>query len=240
MTAPTTPDYRNRRLFVGTDEGTIHRFGLDDADDWQTDLFGQFDIPLSPTPYGVYAASTGGDVYCLDAEDGRGRWRTKLPGTVTAAPAAVKDDVIVWCWNGKLCYLDNERAGEPAWEADRGGFVKGALSVAAGTGFGAHGSEVIAIDADTGREEWSANVSGQAGGALAVAGDTLYAGSFGGEVHAFALDGPRGIGPLEVGGRKWSKRVPGGCGEEAAVANGTLVTMGEGGEDVSSKIVAFR
>ena len=240
VTTPPTPDRRNRRLFVGTDQGTVHSFGLGDADDWRKNLFGRFDVALSPTPYGVYAATTGGEVYCLDDEDGRGRWRTKLPGGITAAPAAVKGDVIVPCRNGKLYLLEGERAGEPGWESDRGGFVNGSLSVAAGTVFGAYGSEVVAIDADTGEEEWSADVGGHAGSALAVAGDTLYAGSFGGEVHAFALDGPNGIGPLEFGGRKWSKRVPGGCGEGAAVANGTLVTMGEGGEDVTSKIVAFR
>ena len=240
VTSPPTPDRRNRRLYIGTDEGTVHGLGLDDADDWQADLFGRFDVALSPTAYGVYGATTGGEVYCLDDEDGRGRWRTKLPGGITAAPAAVNGDVIVSCRNGKLYFLDSERAGEPRWEADRGGFVNGSLSVAAGTVFGAHGSEVVAIDASTGEEEWSADVGGQAGSALAVAGDTLYAGSFGGEVHAFALDGPRSVGPLQFGGRKWSKSVPGGCGEGAAVANGTLVTMGEGGEDETSKIVAFR
>lgn len=241
VTSPPTPDYRNRRLFIGTDEGTIHSFGLeDDADDWQADLFGQFDVALSPTHYGVYAASKGGEVYCLDAEDGRGRWRTKLPGIITAAPAAVKGDAIVPCWNGKLYFLESERAGEPDWVSDRGGFVKGSLSVAAGTVFGASGSEVVAIDVKTGAEAWSADVGGMAGGALAVAGDTLYAGSFGGEVHAFALDGPTSVGPLEFGGRKWSRTIPGGGGEGAAVANGTLVTMGEGGEDITSKLVAFR
>lgn len=240
VTSPPTPDYRNRRLFVGTDEGTVHSFGLDDADDWQADLFGRTDVALSPTPYGVYAATTGGEVYCLDAEDGQERWRTKLPGQITAAPAALTGDVIVPCWNGKLYYLESERAGEPDWASERGGFVKGSLSVAGGTVFGGHGSEVVAIDTDTGEEEWSTDVGGMAGGALAVAGQTLYAGSFGGVVHAFALDGPTSVGPLEFGGRKWSRSIPGGGGEGAAVANGTLVTMGEGGEDVSSKIVAFR
>lgn len=240
-TAPPTPDYRNRRLFVGTDEGTIHSFGLeDDADDWQRDLFGQFRVALSPTAYGLFAATIGGEVYCLDPDDGQGRWRTKLPGQITAAPVAMAGDVVVPCFDGKLYFLDGEHAGEPKWETSRGGFVRGSLTVADGTVFGAHGSEVVAFDADTGAEEWSADVGGHAGAALAVAGDTLYAGSFGGEVHAFTLDGPRGIGPLEFGGRKWSKSVPGGCGEGAAVANGTLVTMGEGGEDVSSKLVAFR
>lgn len=240
VTTPPTPDRRHRQLFVATDEGTVHGFGLGDTDDWQADLFGRFDVALSPTPYGVYAATTGGEVYCLDVEDGRGQWRTKLGGEITAAPAAIKGDVVVPCFGGTVSYLDGQRAGEPRWTSDRGGFVRGSFAVAAGTVFGAHGREVVALDVSAGDEVWSANVGGQAGGALAVAGDTLYAGSFGGEVHAFALDGPTGIGPLEFGGRKWSKTVPGGCGEGAAVANGTLVTMGEGGEDESSKIVVFR
>jgi outer membrane protein assembly factor BamB len=239
--APPTPDRRARRLLVGTDEGVVRAYAMEeDVDGWYTECFGQFRVAASPTPYGVYVATTGGEVYCLDPDDGRGRWRTKLPGEITAAPVALKGDVVVPCFDGSVHRLGGQYAGEPAWSADRGGFVRGSLSVAGGTVFGAHGSEVVALDADSGEEEWAADVGGQAGAALAVAGDTLYAGSFGGEVHAFALDGLDRVGPLELGGRKWSASVPGGCGEGAAVADDTLVTMGQGGEDESSKLVAFR
>lgn len=241
VTAPPTPDRRNRRIFVATDQGTIYAFPLELGEAvWSKDLFGQFRVAVSPTPYGLFAATTGGEVYCLDPEDGRGRWRQKLPGAINGAPAALTGDVYVPCQDGSIYHLRGERAGGVGWQSDRGGYVRGALAIAGGTVFGAHGTEVVALDADTGREQWSADVGGQAGSALAVAGNTLYAGGFGGEVHAFALDGPDGVGPLQFGGRKWSKSVPGGCGEGAAVANETLVTLGEGGEDTASKIVAYR
>lgn len=241
VSAPPTPDRRNRRLYVATDAGTVHAFPLEFGEPlWTRELYGQFRVAVSPTPYGVFAATSGGDIYCLDPDDGRGRWRTKLPGEITAAPVAITGDVVVSCFDGKLYRLDGQRAGEPEWEAERGGFLRGSLSVAGGTVFGAHGSEVVAVDAASGEEEWAASVGGQAGGAIAVAGDTLYVGSFGDEVHAFDLDGPDGVGPIQFGGRKWTASVPGGCGEGAAVANGTLVTMGQGGEDEPSRIVAFR
>lgn len=241
VSAPPTPDRRNRRLFVATDQGTIYAFPLELGEAvWSKDLFGQFQVAVSPTPYGLFAATTGGDVYCIDPEDGRGRWRQKLPGPINGAPAAIKGDVYVPCQDGAIYHLRGERAGGIAWKSDRGGFVRGALAVAGRAVIGAHGREVVVLDADDGAEQWSASVGGQAGSALAVAGDTLYAGSFGGEIHAFELDGPDGIGPIRFGGRRWSESVPGGCGEGAAVANGTLVTMGEGGENESSKIVALR
>lgn len=241
VSAPPSPDRRNRRLYVATDQGTIHAFPLEFGEPvWSTDLFGQFRVAVSPTPYGLFAATSGGDVYAIDPEDGRGTWRTKLPGAISAAPVAIEGDVVVACQDGRLYRLRGARAGEPTWTADRGGFVEGALAVAGGTVFGAHGREVVAVDLTSGTEEWRANVGGQAGGALGVAGDTLYAGSFGGEVHAFELDGPEGIGPLQFGGRTWSVSVPGGCGEGLAIANRTLVTMGEGGENETSKLVAMR
>jgi hypothetical protein len=60
--APPTPDRDGRRVYVGTDDGSIHAFPVDpdgDVDAWSVDLFGRFPTPVTPTPYGLFAASEG-------------------------------------------------------------------------------------------------------------------------------------------------------------------------------------
>lgn len=242
VTAPPTPDRDGRRVYVGTFDGTIHAFPVDpagDAEGWSVDLFGRFPTPLSPTPYGLFAASEGGEVYGLRTADGQGRWRTKLPGLLSAPPAAVKGDVYVACLNEGLYKLRGERAGQVAWHHEGGGFVDGHLAVAAGTVFGAQGGRIVAVATDSGDRRWTADVGGSPQQGVAVAGSTAYVGARDAGVRAFSLSGGT-LGGFGAGRRDWAVDLPGGAGHGLAVANGTVVSVGQGGEGTPSRVVALR
>jgi outer membrane protein assembly factor BamB len=194
-------------------------------------------------------------VYALDATDGHGRWRTKLPGLISAPPAAVNGNVYVACLGAGLYRerkasasgldpeavhrLRGERAGQVAWHHDGGGFVDGHLAVAGGTVFGTQAGRVVAVAADSGARRWTADVGGSPQQGVAVAGDTVYVGAHGAGVRAFSLSGGT-FGGLGAGRREWGVDLPAAAGEGLAVANGTVVTVGEGGEGTASRVVALR
>jgi outer membrane protein assembly factor BamB len=168
----------------------------------------------------------GESLRCFALDDGTERWTYAADESAWTTPTVVGDRV----------YL---AAGQVAWHHDGGGFVTGAPTVAHGSVIGAEGERVVAVDADTGTEEWSADVGGSPQRAAAVAGDTLYVGAFGAGVRAFRLSGG-GLAGLVGAPRRWGRSLPGSAGEGVAVANGTVVAVGEGGEDYPSRVSALR
>ena len=94
VTAPPVPDLDWRYLFVGTNTAEVLRIALDGTTeaepgevDWRTSAYGAITRMTSGhgLPSSVLVGTAGGEVHSL--YDGRGLWRTKVPGKVTALTA---------------------------------------------------------------------------------------------------------------------------------------------------------
>lgn len=166
------------------------------------------------------AISTGklGEVIGLDADTGEPLWRTEvgmhenddlteidgpvqvLPGTLggVLTPIAVADGTVY------LCVMNAPTAFTGPEESSLG------FSVLLGT----HDSQLVAIDAATGRIEWDVPLDGDSFGGATVSGDLVFTSTFGGEVLAF----DRGTGE-EV----WSYAAPGGINGWPVVAGDQLI-----------------
>ena len=71
----------------------------------------------SPVIYdnAIYFGSDDGNVYSVDAENGRQLWKTSTRGPVPCTPAIVKGTVYVGSYDGKFYALDT-KTGNVKWK----------------------------------------------------------------------------------------------------------------------------
>ncbi|WP_226482306.1 PQQ-binding-like beta-propeller repeat protein [Natrinema amylolyticum] len=189
-----TPVVTHDFLYLGTGEGTV--YALDPAtgeERWRTELSGSLEAALALSDGRLYASHADG-LSALEAETGTEIWTHETESTVVGAPAIADgregeqrrsaldeeqgDDPLE---SGAPSLLDAERVQEPdrRWGATE-------ERVFAGTTAGT----VLALEAETGEEAWTAPANGSVAGGPTIADGRVYVGDDGGTM--LALDAGTG------------------------------------------------
>ncbi|MFH5799984.1 PQQ-binding-like beta-propeller repeat protein [Haladaptatus sp. CMAA 1911] len=227
-------DSEGESLFVGTSDGWIHCFDLEENEErWQQQVYGEIDAPLALAhDRSLFATTYWGEVYAFSATNGGRMWRRKLPSIITATPTLIQQSLYVPCFKGQVFCLDtNAGAGGTRWKTDRGGNVSTHLAIAGGTVFGVTADELHAVNAESGESRWSFGLSEVSTCSPAVAGDTVYVGDGSGTVYGIKTSGGSGVGDTRFGAKRWKIRLNGPVRDAFAVANGTLFAATDPGEN---------
>jgi outer membrane protein assembly factor BamB len=136
----------------------------------------------------VYAGSTDGNVYAVDAATGGLLWSYATNGYVDG-PAVVNGVVYAPSWDNNLYALDSA-TGFLLWKFATGGSVTCTPAVADGVVYlGSNDGNVYALDATTGAERWRVLTGPCYGSSPALANGVVY---IGGNQYVFALDAATG------------------------------------------------
>jgi len=171
--------------------------------------------------------------------DGRGLWRAKVPGKVTALARQGdgSNDVVVATFGGGVLGLrGGAHAGRTDWHAENGPVAHRGLALAGDGVFGADLAGLARVDDGTGEQAWK--LGDDYGTAPAAAGDTVYVAGDG-EVVAFKLGGGVGSGGTRLAPRRFTYDLGSRSGGHVAVADGALFVPVVGGENSESGLVAL-
>ena len=156
------------------------------------------------TPHGKMAASPAvvgddvvahgmdGNVWVLDRETGRVRWRAHIGSPVESSPV-VRDGVDYFgAWNGNVYALDLKRR-RIRWVHHAGYKITSSAAIAGGKLFiGDYGGRIWALAPRTGRVRWVSTVGGRVYGTPAVThGRVFVPSSTGYSLTAFSVNGRR-------------------------------------------------
>ncbi|MFW5935094.1 MAG: PQQ-binding-like beta-propeller repeat protein [Halolamina sp.] len=207
VTASPAPGHDWEPIYAATDHGEVLQLRVDGEIEWRATVYGEVTHLVTPNVAGVTGATSGGEVFTL--YQGRGLWRKKVPGKVTALAGQSGNDLFVATFGGGVLKLRTAaHAGRTAWHAENGPVADGNLVVADGAVFGGDLAGVDRLDADDGSHGWEL---GDDTYSVAAAGDTLYVGAEG-AVVARPLSGGTGVGGSRVNATRFRYRI----GEEAA------------------------
>jgi len=175
----------------------------------------------------VYAGSSNGSAYALDAVTGASRWTATVGGTVSG-PAAVGRTVFVGSSSGTVRALD-AATGANRWTATTSP-VRGAPTVTGGTVYVGTGGGVYALDAATGARRWTASTGGSVSDSPTVVDGVVYV--VAADLKVYALDAGTGaslwtavFGPQPSGGGPVFCVNP-SAPSAPAVADGTVYVAG--------------
>jgi outer membrane protein assembly factor BamB len=153
------------------------------------------EVVIAPDQGTVYAGTSAGTVYALDAATGAVRWTAALGAPVTATPALADGTLYVPTGDGRLVVLAAAGCGSatcsPSWEASTGSPLGVQPAVAGGVVYaGSDDGSIDAFDAAgcgaaTCVALWSAEAGSAITGAPAVSSGRLYVGTANGQVVAY-------------------------------------------------------
>jgi outer membrane protein assembly factor BamB len=112
----STPVLLNDAVYVAAENGTIAALATSDREPlWPTDngvfqCYGSVLADLVVDEYGVYAASYGGMLYCLNPNNGKVRWQYFAPSPLTTDPSATKDLVFEFVPGAGVVAIDKTAA----------------------------------------------------------------------------------------------------------------------------------
>jgi outer membrane protein assembly factor BamB len=146
----------------------------------------------------LFFGTNHGRVLAVQAALGRIAWHRQFAGCIASSPAAVNGVVYIGFMDPPPCNgaaqsflaaLD-ARDGRTLWRF-RAGVIESSPLVAGGrVYFGSWDRRVYALEARTGRLQWSFSTGDRVKGGVALAGRTVYAGSYDG--YLYALDARHG------------------------------------------------
>lgn len=225
VSAPPVSGYDWNHIYIGTIEGTILDVSLEgDSSDpsgtvqWRKAVYGEVVRLVAPNVAGVTAGTTGGEVYMV--YDGRGIWRTKVPGGVTAMTAEQGNSLYVATFGGGVLKLRTAaHAGRVSWHTEDGPVAQGLLVRAAGAVYGADGGGLTKLGTDDGNERWT--LAEAASTVPAAAGDTLYIGGTD-SILAYKLSGGTGLAGARTDPQRWQYTHDSGHASGVSIADGAV------------------
>jgi outer membrane protein assembly factor BamB len=138
----------------------------------------------------LYVGDWNGDVWALDADNGRVLWRHRIGGAVKGAIASAGGRLYVGAYDGHMYCLS--LAGKQLWRASgqRRLFGHGRFystpALAYGRAYiGSTDGKVYSYGATTGKLMWSQSTGGYVYGSPAVWDDRVFVGSYSGRFYAF-------------------------------------------------------
>jgi outer membrane protein assembly factor BamB len=158
----------------------------------------------------LFLGTNHGLVLAVDASNGRVVWKRQFAGCVAASPAAGNGAVYVGFMDPPPCRgtapsflaaLD-ARSGKTLWRFGAGVVETPPLLAGGRVYFGSWDHRVYAVDARTGRLDWSFATGDRVKGGVAFSGGTIFAGSYDGRLYALGARSGRlrwaagGLGPL--------------------------------------------
>jgi outer membrane protein assembly factor BamB len=171
----------------------------------------------------LFVASRDKNLYALDLKTGGEVWRVAAGDIMTSTPALHRDQVIFAAYDGKIRAVA-ARDGEARWTYDAKLAVPGDLTVAADRVLaGSRSYDLIALDANSGKELWKRYYWFSWIESPPVVRDgVIYTGSSD-ATHVYAIN-------LADGSLRWKSAVPGYSWQRTAVTNGLVVagTLGRG------------
>ncbi len=142
----------------------------------------RFDWPgSSPLLAGgvIYTGSASGELYALDAANGRERWRFASEGVIRSRPALIGNTLVVGSWDGRLYGLD-VTTGEQQWQFATGAPVLSNIATWNQLAIvGGRSAVLYAFNASSGELAWEfKHESGSwVESSVTVVDDKLYVGS---------------------------------------------------------------
>jgi outer membrane protein assembly factor BamB len=164
------PNARNGSVFLHSDSGFVYRLDARTGrEDWRADVDRGSEPRLPVNEKGtrwdrygssvvsgagrLYVASRDKHLYALDSH-GREVWRVAASDIMTATPVLYGDAVIFADYSGKVTSV-SRADGKQRWTFDAQLAVPGDLAVSRSRLLlGSRSYDLIALDADTGKEEW--------------------------------------------------------------------------------------
>jgi outer membrane protein assembly factor BamB len=155
----------------------------------------------------VYATSFDEYLYAIDLQTGKEKWKYKA-GPATAAPAVLKDQVIVGNLDGLVTSVDVAK-GTKRWSYLTGGEIKAAPTVSdEHVLVGCYGDDTLYCLTATGKLQWKFRTEGPVNGSVAVAEGHTFVAGCDSMLRVLSLDKGKEIRAVDLGGQ---------CGAGAAV-----------------------
>lgn len=162
FTAETGSVYDRPRLadgaaFVGTDDGRVYAFEVEDGTDRWSIRFDDESEKAARTPTveavddGVVYVTAGGRIRAIDAESATERWQYDVREASRRIHAVTIDDGVYVATGGELVAVDGS---DERWQVDLDESYKRISGVVDGTIFLDHQDDLVAFDTDDGTERW--------------------------------------------------------------------------------------
>ena len=227
-------------VFVGTADNFVLALDAETgALEWQFEA--EHSIWSTPTYEDgtLYVGSLDKHIYALDAQTGDLLWEQSLAGSVSGQVAVGEELIYVGSFDKQLHALDKS-SGEIRWEAPEGGtedWVWAAPVLADDVVyFSDKDGNVFAVEAETGRTIWSAQIGGQVVASPVVDEGTVFIASAG-QINGDSADGVR-RGALialdaETGDELWREETPAPIYSTPVIVQDTVVVaLPPGGENL--------
>ena len=125
----------------------------------------------------VYFGTTDGNIYCLDRKDGKKMWEYSLPrSAIKASPVFWSPTVVFGTTDGKLIGLEIIN-GSVLWSQKYDGLVAHPIIAANQMFLGTASRKLDCINLENQKLIWEAELEGDLGSSIHVAGSVLYAGT---------------------------------------------------------------
>lgn len=141
----------------------------------------------------LFFGSTDGNLYAVDADDGRELWRFVTNQPVVGSPTVVDDTVYFANLDGQVYAADLE-TGKRKWRFNARTFTASSPAVADGVLYIGSFTGVFAVDTETGQELWRYTKSRSDSSPL-IAGLALYIGSDDTNLYAVDIQKFSALGP---------------------------------------------
>ena len=214
-----SPLLLDQKIYVGNTQGVF--YCVDRASGemvWKyeilenTKLKGIRSSPASEGKAVIFGAEDG-NVYALDAETGKLRWRFQTSASIVASPAVLDGSVYIGNLEGTFYALDL-MTGNPKWMFSAGTSIYASPSLGNGLViFGTTGGIMFALNVVDGSSAWESNVGSVVNSGAVLSSDLIYVGTLKEYLYAIRITDGSIVMKLEV---------PGRIKTSAAVAKGRL------------------
>ena len=227
------PKVIGRHVYLHSDTGFLYKLDRrTGAEAWRADVDGGSEarIPTNQEKtrwdrYGssvvsdgkrLFIASRDRNLYALDAASGKELWRVAAADIMTATPALYRDLVIFAAFDGKVQAV-SVKDGAPRWTHDAKLGIAGDVVVSGDRVLvGSRSYDLIALDANTGKELWKHYYWFSWIESPPVVRDgVIYTGSSD-ATNVYAIN-------LSDGSLRWKTSVPGWSWQRTAVSDGLVI-----------------